>query len=114
MEQPIDEIVYQLWLTGEKTKFVKQAVEEEIRIVCSAIRRGRAKIRRERRGRPAVGCEGLDDQWRRSTFKFWEVRYKTLADVDGGYALVWYRAEGQEITVVSSQTIWTWDLDLSN
>ena len=41
----------------------------------------------------------------RPTFKFWEDQHETLADADGGYALVWYRAEGREITVVSSRTV---------
>jgi hypothetical protein len=31
----------------------------------------------------------------RPTFKFWEDQHRTLA-VAGGYALVWYRAEGGE------------------
>ena len=39
----------------------------------------------------------------RPKFKFREGQHETLADVDGGYALVWYRAEGREITVVSSR-----------
>ena len=48
----------------------------------------------------------------RPTFKFWE--HETLADADGGYALVWYRAEGREITVVSSRTILARDLEIAN
>ena len=32
----------------------------------------------------------------RPTFKFWEDQHETLADADGGYALVWYRAEGRD------------------
>ena len=50
----------------------------------------------------------------RLTFKFWEDQHETLADADGGYALVWYRAEGREITVVSSRTVRARDLDITN
>ncbi|WP_256402611.1 hypothetical protein [Halorubrum salinum] len=50
----------------------------------------------------------------RPTFKFWEDQHETLADADGGYALVWYRAEGREITVVSSRTIRARDLEITN
>lgn len=32
----------------------------------------------------------------------------------GGYVLVWYRAEGREIIVVSSQTIRARNLEISN
>ncbi|AVP39985.1 hypothetical protein HOV17_gp21 [Halorubrum pleomorphic virus 9] len=50
----------------------------------------------------------------RPTFKFWEDQHETLADADGGYALVWYRAEGREITVVSSRTVRARDLEITN
>jgi hypothetical protein len=50
----------------------------------------------------------------RPTFKFWEDQHETLADADGGYALVWYRAEEREITVVSSCTVWARDLGITN
>lgn len=36
----------------------------------------------------------------RPTFKFWEDQHRTLGREGGGYVLVWYRAEGREITVV--------------
>jgi hypothetical protein len=50
----------------------------------------------------------------RPTFKFWEDQHETLADADGGYALVWYRADGRETTVVSSRTIRARDLEIRN
>ncbi|OYR69012.1 hypothetical protein [Halorubrum ezzemoulense] len=50
----------------------------------------------------------------RPTFKFWENQHETLGDADGGYALVWYRAEGREITVVSSWTVRARDLEITN
>lgn len=50
----------------------------------------------------------------RPTFKFWEDQHETLGDADGGYALVWYRAKGQEITVVSSRTVRARDLEITN
>jgi hypothetical protein len=50
----------------------------------------------------------------RPKFKFWEDQHETLADADGGYALVWYRAEGREITVVSSRTVHARDLEITN
>lgn len=50
----------------------------------------------------------------RPTFKFWEDQHRTLADADGGYALVWYRAKGREITVVSSRTVGARDLEITN
>ncbi|CDK40293.1 hypothetical protein [Halorubrum sp. AJ67] len=50
----------------------------------------------------------------RPTFKFWEDQHETLADADGGYALVWYRAEGREITIVSSRTVRARDLEITN
>jgi len=50
----------------------------------------------------------------RPTFKFWKDQHETLADADGGYALVWYRAEGRQITVLSSRTIRVRDLRITN
>ncbi|WP_423997372.1 hypothetical protein [Halorubrum trapanicum] len=31
----------------------------------------------------------------RPTFKFWEDQHETLADADGGYALVWSERKGE-------------------
>lgn len=50
----------------------------------------------------------------RPTFKFWEDQHETLIDARGGYALVWYRAEGTEISVVASRTIRARDLSIDN
>ncbi|VTT86647.1 hypothetical protein DM2_2685 [Halorubrum sp. DM2] len=50
----------------------------------------------------------------RPTFKFWEDQHEVLSDSNGGYALVWYQAEGRKITVVSSRTVLARDLDISN
>ena len=50
----------------------------------------------------------------RPTFKFWEDQHAALSDADGGYALVWYRAEGREITVLSSRTVRARDLEITN
>ena len=50
----------------------------------------------------------------RPTFKFWQDQHRTLADNGGGYALVWYRAEGTEITVLSSRTIKARDIEITN
>jgi hypothetical protein len=61
-----------------------------------------------------VRREGVDSERGRPTFKFWEDQHETLADADGGYALVWYRAEGREITVVSSRTVRARDLEITN
>jgi len=41
----------------------------------------------------------------RPTFKFWEDQHRTLGRENGGYVLVWYRADGREITVVSSRSV---------
>lgn len=50
----------------------------------------------------------------RPTFKFWEDQHTTLSENGGGYALVWYRAEGTEITVIDSRTIRAADLKITN
>ena len=50
----------------------------------------------------------------RPTFNFWEDQHETLGEADGGYALIWYRAEGRGITVVSSRTIRARNLEISN
>lgn len=50
----------------------------------------------------------------RPTFKFWKDQHRTLADHDGGYVLVWYRARGDEIRVVASRTIAARSLDITN
>ncbi|QKY16384.1 hypothetical protein [Halorubrum sp. CBA1229] len=50
----------------------------------------------------------------RPTFKFWEDQHRTLDREDGGYVLVWYRAEGRKITVVSSRTVRARDLEITN
>ena len=50
----------------------------------------------------------------RSTFKFWQDQHSTLADEEGGYVLVWYRAREDSIEVVSSRTIRARDLVIDN
>ena len=50
----------------------------------------------------------------RPTFKFWEDQHRTLGREGGGYVLVWYRAEGREITVVSSRSIRARALEIDN
>ncbi|GAA0722691.1 hypothetical protein J2744_000060 [Halorubrum trapanicum] len=44
----------------------------------------------------------------------WEDQHETLVGADGRYALVWYRAEGREITVMSSRTVRARDLEITN
>ncbi|MFW6382985.1 MAG: hypothetical protein ACOCZD_02990 [Haloferacaceae archaeon] len=50
----------------------------------------------------------------RPTFKFWKDQHAALADSQGGYALVGYRAEGREITVLWSRTVRARDLSIDN
>ena len=50
----------------------------------------------------------------RPTFKFREDQHRVLGREDGGYVLVWYRAEGQEITIVSSRSVRARDLEITN
>lgn len=50
----------------------------------------------------------------RPTFKFWEDQHETLGREGGGYVLVWYRAEGREITVVSSRSVRARALKIDN
>jgi len=50
----------------------------------------------------------------RLTFKFWEDQHRTLGRENGGYVLVWYRAEGREITVVSSRSVRARALEIDN
>lgn len=41
----------------------------------------------------------------RPTFKFWQDQHETLAENDGGYILIWYRAVGEEIEIHESRPI---------
>jgi hypothetical protein len=50
----------------------------------------------------------------RPTFKFWEDQHRVLGRKGGGYVLVWYRAEGREITVVFSRMINAQGLRINN
>ena len=50
----------------------------------------------------------------RPTFKFWEDQHRTLGRENGGYVLVWYRADGREITVVSSRSVRAGALEINN
>lgn len=50
----------------------------------------------------------------RPTFKFWRDQHRALGEHGGIYILVWYRAEGEEISVVSSRSVRARDLKISN
>ena len=50
----------------------------------------------------------------RPTFKFWEDQHRVLRRGDGGYVLVWYRAEGREIAVVSARSVCARNLEINN
>ena len=67
----------------------------------------------DERGRP-WDVKGSMVNGVRPTFKFWEDQHATLSESDGGYALVWYRAEGDGISVLSSRTIRARDLEINN
>jgi len=50
----------------------------------------------------------------RPTFKFWRDQHEKLRERDGGYILVWYRARGREIDVLSSRSIEATALRIDN
>ncbi len=50
----------------------------------------------------------------RPTFKFWKDSHGILRRERGIYLLVWYRAEGREISIVASRSIRADDLEITN
>ena len=50
----------------------------------------------------------------RPTFKFWKDQHRVLGQEGGGYVLVWYRAEGKQISVVGSRTLRARALEIDN
>ena len=50
----------------------------------------------------------------RPTFKFWKDQHRILGEAGGGYVLVWYRAEGKQISVVESRTLRARALEIDN
>lgn len=50
----------------------------------------------------------------RPTFKFWEDQHDILSKNGGIYLLVWYRADGRQIAIVSSRSIRARDLKIDN
>ena len=50
----------------------------------------------------------------RPTFKFWKDQHRTLGENRGVYLLVWYRAEGTEISIVASRSIRASKLSINN
>lgn len=50
----------------------------------------------------------------RPTFKFWRDQHETLADHNGGYILVWYRANPDSIDVLESRSMLSRDIHIHN
>jgi hypothetical protein len=50
----------------------------------------------------------------RPTFKFWKDQHETLANHDGGYILIWYRANPDSIDVLDSRSILSRDIRITN
>lgn len=61
-----------------------------------------------------MGREALDDERRPADVQVLEDQHRTLGCEGGGYVLVWYRAEGRKITVVSSRSVRARELEITN